>query len=697
MKPGVPNPRGPVRGHRARRVASALLRGLLAAVVVSSCAHTGTAPALDGRRIADEGLLPNRVVVRGNRAVLFFGDGATRSAFEARWRGRGLDEGGVRFRVADLTPLAALPRWTASERQRNVQARVVEADAFARLAQRVADALTPQEPGRTALLSFGGREFLLTRGPDGVARSDRREASAVDVGVSRWISVETFVGEAVRELERAGSERAGELGPLLFTLSQLDGEPRFVLFDRARRLCVLLRPGGTSATPREGGGTEPVVRMVQALTLEGHLVALLKNPVSSVARLLNNIVQTGATLATLRTDDGGDAPPVADRPPMDPEAFERHLDTLTGTRRTRGSVRLLIDGPGYFPVLERRIDEAREGIDIRINIFDTDDVAVGIAERLKRRSQEIRVRVMFDELSTLVAGNFPPDTPMPPGFVMPPTIEAYLRRDSRVQVRPFFNPWLTADHGKVLLFDRRFAHLGGMNIGREYRYEWHDMMAELEGPVVGVLAEGFARSWGHAGPLGDLAYLGAAVGASRRYAGDAERADFADLRVLSTRTGGPQIYGALLEALRRARREVLIENPYLYEDSVTNALIQARRRGVDVRVVLPSDSDQDLGNQSNMVTANALLASGVRVFVYPGMTHVKAAIVDGWAMLGSANFNKLSLRRNLETNVATSDPRVVERLRRELFEVDLAVSRELDQPVRTTRSDGLAEWVMSQF
>ncbi len=49
-----------------------------------------------------------------------------------------------------------------------------------------------------------------------------------------------------------------------------------------------------------------------------------------------------------------------------------------------------------------------------------------------------------------------------------------------------------------------------------------------------------------------------------------------------------------------------------------------------------------------MVTANALLASGVRVFIYPGMTHVKAMIVDGWACLGSANFNKLSLRSNLE-------------------------------------------------
>jgi phosphatidylserine/phosphatidylglycerophosphate/cardiolipin synthase-like enzyme len=62
------------------------------------------------------------------------------------------------------------------------------------------------------------------------------------------------------------------------------------------------------------------------------------------------------------------------------------------------------------------------------------------------------------------------------------------------------------------------------------------------------------------------------------------------------------------------------------------------------------------------------------------MTHVKAALYDGWACLGSANFDKLSLRVNREANVATADPAFVERLRRELFEVDFARSREIGEP-----------------
>ena len=59
------------------------------------------------------------------------------------------------------------------------------------------------------------------------------------------------------------------------------------------------------------------------------------------------------------------------------------------------------------------------------------------------------------------------------------------------------------------------------------------------------------------------------------------------------------------------------------------------------------------------------------------MTHVKAALYDGWACLGSANFDKLSLRVNRETNVATADPAFVGRLERELFEADFSRSHEL--------------------
>ena len=116
--------------------------------------------------------------------------------------------------------------------------------------------------------------------------------------------------------------------------------------------------------------------------------------------------------------------------------------------------------------------------------------------------------------------------------------------------------------------------------------------------------------------------------------------------------------------------------------AIVGALVEARRRGVDVRVILPTRNDSGFMNTANLIAASVFLRNGIRVYAYPGMTHVKAAIYDGWATVGSANFDKLSLRINQETNLATSDPRFVEQLKRDLFERDFTRSREMKEPPR---------------
>ncbi len=98
-------------------------------------------------------------------------------------------------------------------------------------------------------------------------------------------------------------------------------------------------------------------------------------------------------------------------------------------------------------------------------------------------------------------------------------------------------------------------------------------------------------------------------------------------------------------------------------------------------------------NLSNMATINTMLQHGIRVYLYPGMSHVKAAVFDGWACTGSANFDKMSLRINRELNLATSDPAAVAELLERLFAVDFAASLELNGPVATTWRHNLAEAV----
>jgi cardiolipin synthase len=127
------------------------------------------------------------------------------------------------------------------------------------------------------------------------------------------------------------------------------------------------------------------------------------------------------------------------------------------------------------------------------------------------------------------------------------------------------------------------------------------------------------------------------------------------------------------------------------------SLVKARERGVDVRVVLPRVNDFKAGGRGNMVIANYLMEHGVRVYFYPAMTHVKALMVDGWACVGSANLNHLSLRVNQEQNIATSDPGFASTLKRELFEQDFARSYELNAPISVDWVDYVTDVLLEGF
>jgi cardiolipin synthase A/B len=305
--------------------------------------------------------------------------------------------------------------------------------------------------------------------------------------------------------------------------------------------------------------------------------------------------------------------------------------------------------------------------------------------------------VILDQMGSLAAGLVPPATPLPEDFVLPSSITSYLRENSSVRVRPFLNPWLSSDHTKMYLVDGTHAWIGGMNLGREYRYEWHDLMFELSGPVVASLENEFRRGWAHEGLLGDLAYTAALLSPPQNVTVFPQSEDWIKVRRLPTRTGWKPFSDAVHGALNKAQSYIYVENPYLFDKGVIAGLVDARKRGVDVRVVLPRVNDFKAGGRGNLVTANYLREHGARVYFYPGMTHVKALLVDGWSCLGSGNLNHLSLHLCHEQNIATSDPAFAARLKHDLFEEDFARSYELNQSISVDWADILADTVLEAF
>ena len=447
-------------------------------------------------------------------------------------------------------------------------------------------------------------------------------------------------------------------------------------------LLLLFSPACSSLQSNASRSTESLPQASGTMTGTGHLAASAFRATALAAlRQPGTTLRTGLAVLWHRPQEvvTGNLPveeivaaPLPEEAPGTPE-FEALLDRKGMPRRSSGSVSWLVDGPGFFTELDRQLAAARHSIDLQFFIYDNDDVAVRYSDELKRRAEDVPVRVLFDDLGSTFAHTAAPETPGPRGFMPPPDIARYLKAESKVRVRRSLNPWLVCDHTKLLVFDQRTAILGGMNMGREYYSEWHDLMVKAEGPVVGSLAREFNRAWRKAGPFGDFALFQS----PRSVRTPEPRPGDIPLRLLRTDSakGQTHVLESTLLAIRAARKRIWIENPYFAHDETARALEAAARRGVDVRVILPSRGDSTIMDAGNLATARGLIRAGGKVYRYPRMTHMKVAIFDGWAHIGSANLDTLSLRINRELNLAFSDPEAIRELERQVFLPDFRSSR----------------------
>jgi cardiolipin synthase len=119
--------------------------------------------------------------------------------------------------------------------------------------------------------------------------------------------------------------------------------------------------------------------------------------------------------------------------------------------------------------------------------------------------------------------------------------------------------------------------------------------------------------------------------------------------------GSESMHLMVLLALTAAHTSIDIENPYFVPDRLTvDALIEARRRGVRVRIVVPGRyTDARIGRWAAQGLYGVLLQAGVEIFEYqPTMIHCKVMVIDAvWTSVGSANFDDRSFRLNDEANL----------------------------------------------
>lgn len=341
----------------------------------------------------------------------------------------------------------------------------------------------------------------------------------------------------------------------------------------------------------------------------------------------------------------------AQRPPTYPcmELPKVRLD------HAESDVRLYMRGDSLIEDMVGAIERAEREILVETFIWRDDRAGRLMRDALARAADRgVAVYVLWDW--------FMSDHDLVDGF-FPDAIEVYPFKEIRANLSALRPGNILRDHRKVLVVDTVIAFAGGYNFGDEY-LDWRDTHLRVEGAAARELANAFVDFWNHHTPA--LATrLGPVL--DRPW----------DPQVLVHRNDPTlaifPIRGMYMEAIDRAQERAWITTAYFVPDrSFREALTDAARRGVDVRVLLPARSNHPLTDVLAHGMFEELLTAGVRIFLYRDfMLHAKTAVVDHtWTTVGTANLDRWSMLGNYEINLEVRSTRLAEHVAA-VFELDL--------------------------
>lgn len=326
--------------------------------------------------------------------------------------------------------------------------------------------------------------------------------------------------------------------------------------------------------------------------------------------------------------------------------FRRALGLLLGPPILAGNhVRTLVDGEQIYPAMLEAIRSARVSVCFETFIF-RDAIGGQFCKALTEVARRgVRVHVLLDWVGSR--------------NMDPQLLRAAAEAGAEVEF--YHEPsWYhlgrlnNRTHRKLLIIDGRLGYAGGVGVGREWtgdegqRRPWRDLHYEVRGPVVAQMQAVFMDNWIKA--RGTVLH-GEDYFPPLEPAGDMDAQMFAS----SPAGGSESMHLMVLLALTAAHRTIDIENSYFVPDDLTiEALIEARGRGVRVRIVVPGKhTDAPVGRWAAHALYGTLLDAGVELYEYrPTMLHCKVLVIDEcWVSVGSSNFDNRSFRLNDEANL----------------------------------------------
>lgn len=336
--------------------------------------------------------------------------------------------------------------------------------------------------------------------------------------------------------------------------------------------------------------------------------------------------------------------------PTDP-AFASALGPTVGAELADGNrIQILENGDAFFPAMLKAIAEAKNTITLETYIWESGYISNRFITALSERARAgVKVHVLVDGMGSLKFKHSDRDRLRGAG------VELYVYgREHWYEIKPNINH---RTHRKLLIVDGRVGFTGGMCVGDAWlgnantKYVWRETQVRVEGPAVRQMQAVFATNWMQ---TTSALLLGEEYFPKLTLDGDAVAHCFK-----SGPGEAPQAARlGYLFAIAAARKSIDIAHAYFVPDDLAvEMLLDARKRGVRVRVIVPAINDSRFGRAASRSRWGKLLAAGVEFYRYqPAMYHCKTMCVDdALVTVGSANFDNRSFSINDEVTLDVID------------------------------------------